>query len=141
MMTFGYSISANAFFIMDLKGRYQSSNSWPDDVKVISDEIWQAFTVQPAAGKRMNVSKAGVFSWKVSLEDALIIKEEEKIWLKQCLLEQAEREIRLLSVVQGVYGLKESEKCRVTAFNKYLADLYRYDPKKSDSADWPSFPE
>jgi len=65
---------------------------------------------------------------------------EENQAVKNALLEKADTEIRMLAVVQDVYGLNEEEKQKLDAWKKHLAEVYRLNASVMKKIDWPAAP-
>lgn len=138
-MTFGYSAKKNAFYLLDEEAAYRANGNWPDDVRSVSDEVWQKFAGTPPEGKQRGPGKEGMPVWTdiPEQEDRTI---EENQAVKNALLEKADTEIRMLSVVQDVYGLSEDEKVKLDAWKKHLAEVYRLNASVAEKVDWPDAP-
>lgn len=138
-MTFGYSAKKNAFYLLDEEAAYRANGNWPDDVLPVSDEIWQKFAGNPPEGKQRVAGKEGMPVWvDLPEQDERTIEENQAV--KNALLEKADTEIRMLSVVQEVYGLSDDEKQRLGAWKKHLAEVYRLNASVREKVDWPVAP-
>ncbi|WHQ73405.1 tail fiber assembly protein [Pantoea sp. Lij88] len=138
-MAFGYSAKKNAFYLLDEEAAYRASGNWPDDVRPVSDDIWQKFAGTPPEGKQRVAGKEGTPVW-VDLPEHEERTIEENQAVKNALLEKADTEIRMLSVVQEVYGLSDDEKQRLGAWKKHLAEVYRLNASVREKVDWPVAP-
>jgi len=138
-MTFGYSAKKNAFYLLDEEAAYRANGNWPDDVRPVSDEIWQKFAGTPPEGKQRVAGKEGMPVW-VDLPEHEERTIEENQAGKNALLEKADTEIRMLAVVQDVYGLNEEEKQKLDAWKKHLAEVYRLNASVMKKIDWPAAP-
>jgi len=139
-MNIGYSAKTNTFFLIDEEAAYRKSGTWPDDIIPVPDDVWQRFISEPPEGKELGPGKDGLPAWvDIPDQEGPTIEENESI--KNALLERADTEIRMLTVVQEIYGLNEEEKQKLIAWKKYLAEVYRLDARVNKKLDWPNMPE
>ncbi|MDP8640090.1 hypothetical protein [Serratia marcescens] len=62
-MKYGYSAKENSFYPLHLKMVYEDANNWPDDVVVVSEEVYKEFTVTRNDGYKRVASQNGMPSW------------------------------------------------------------------------------
>lgn len=139
-MQFGYSAKKDAFYFLDEEAAYRESGYWQDDIVPVTDEVWCEFVGQPPAGKKRGAGKDGLPAW-VDIPQSQELKKEVHMAAKQALMEKADTEIRLLNVVQDVYGLNEEEKNKLNAWKNHLAEVYRLNVNVQEKIDWPAAPE
>jgi len=139
-MNIGYSAKKNTFFLIDEETAYRESGTWPDDIIPVPDDVWQRFISEPPEGKQRGPGKDGLPAWvDISDQEGTTIEENQSI--KNALLERADTEIRMLTVVQEVYGLNEEEKQKLIAWKKHLAEVYRLNASIKEKVDWPAVPD
>lgn len=139
-MNIGYSAKMNAFFLLDEEEAYRESGAWQNDILPVPDDIWMRFIGEPPQGKQRGPGEDGLPAWiDIPDQEGPTIEENESI--KNALLERADTEIRMLTVVQEIYGLNEEEKQKLIAWKKYLAEVYRLNARVNKKLDWPNMPE
>jgi len=138
-MQFGYSANKNAFYFMDEEGAYRKNGYWQDDIIPVTNDIWSEFVGQPPAGKKRIAGKNGLPMW-VDIPATQEGQEDARMEEKQVLIEKADAEIRLLRVVEDVYGLSDEEKRKLNLWKKHLADVYRINVSAQEKIDWPDVP-
>ncbi len=138
-MRFGYSAKVNAFFLLDDEEAYRAGGTWQDDIIPVTEDLWRRFVSQPPEGKTRGAEKNGMPGW-VDIPDREKREADRRFALKSDLLERAVDEIRMLTIVQDVYGLSDEEKGKLADWKKYLADVYRMEINSKDKVDWPRAP-
>jgi len=138
-MRFGYSAKVNAFFLLDDEEAYRAGGTWQDDIIPVTEDVWRRFVSQPPEGKTRGAGKNGMPEW-VDIPDREKREADRRFALKSDLLEKAVDEIRMLTIVQDVYGLSNEEKGKLADWKKYLADVYRMEINSKDKVDWPRAP-
>lgn len=138
-MNIGYSAKENTFFLLDEEAAYRESGTWQDDIIPVPDDVWTRFIGEPPEGKQRGPGKDGLPAWvDIPDQEGRTIEENQEI--KYALLERADTEIRMLTVVQEVYGLNDEEKKSLGAWKEHLADIYRLELKGKDKVNWPLAP-
>jgi len=138
-MRFGYSAKKDAFYFLDEEAAYRANGYWQDDIIPVTDEIWREFVGQPPTGEKRGAGKDGLPAW-IDIPDSQEESKDEFLAIKQELLEKADAEIRLLTIVQDVYGLNEDEKNKLNAWKKHLAEVYRLNISTQEKVQWPDAP-
>lgn len=139
-MNIGYSAKMNAFFLLEEEEAYRESGAWQNDILPVPDDVWIRFTGEPPEGKQRGPGEHGLPAWiDIPEQDGRTMDENQL--RKQALLERADTEIRMLTVVQEVYGLSEEEKQKVDTWKKHLAIVYRLNASVNEAVDWPDAPE
>ncbi|WP_052250681.1 MULTISPECIES: tail assembly chaperone [Pantoea] len=139
-MRFGYSAQVDAFYLLDEETAYKKSGTWREDIIPVSDEMWLKFISQPPEGKQRGPGKDGLPAWvDIPEQEGRTIEENQSI--KNALLERADTEIRMLTVVQDVYGLNEEEKQKLNDWKKHLAEVYRVSTGVEEKVNWPDAPD
>lgn len=138
-MRFGYSAKVNAFFWLDDEEAYRAGGTWHDDIIPVTEDVWRQFVIQPPEGKMRGAGKNGMPEW-VDIPDQDKKEADKRFALKSALLEKAKEEIRMLTIVQDVYGLSDEEKGKLADWKKYLADIYRLNVNSKANIDWPTPP-
>lgn len=139
IMQMGFSAKSNAFYFLDEEAAYRGNGIWQEDIIPVSDEVWQQFTGTPPEGKQRGSGKEGMPVWTDIPEQEYSTIEDNQA-IKNALLEKADTEIRMLAVVQDVYGLNEEEKQKLDAWKKHLAEVYRLNANVMKKIDWPAVP-
>lgn len=139
-MTYGFSASKNAFYLLEDKSAYIENHLWGDDVVEVSDELWGDFCGQPPKGKVRGADSKGMPCWvdapAVSAEEHNAFDENEK----EVRLQKAESEIFRLSVIKEVSSLSGDEEVLLKNWKAHLVDIYRTHPEPGKVVKWPSPP-
>lgn len=138
-MNIGYSAKENTFFLLDEEAAYRESGTWQDDIIPVPDDVWTRFIGEPPEGKQRGPGKDGLPAW-IDIPEQEYSTIEDNQAIKNALLEKADTEIRMLAVVQDVYGLNEEEKQKLDAWKKHLAEVYRLNASVMKKIDWPAVP-
>lgn len=139
-MNIGYSVTKNIFFLLNEEAAYRESGTWQEDIIPVPDDVWLRFIGEPPEGKQRGAGKDGLPAWVdiPEQEDSTI---EGNLSIKNSLLERADTEIRMLTVVQDVYGLNEEEKLKLDVWKRHLAEVYRLNARVNKKLDWPTVPQ
>ncbi|HAT3846441.1 TPA: tail fiber assembly protein [Serratia marcescens] len=62
-MKYGYSAKENAFYPIHLKAVYVESNNWPNDIVLVSENIYSEFTTTRTDGYKRIANGKGMPSW------------------------------------------------------------------------------
>ncbi|QGH64147.1 tail fiber assembly protein [Serratia proteamaculans] len=62
-MNYGYSAKENAFYPIHLKSAYVESNNWPNDIMIVSEDIYNEFTSTRIDGYKRVADGKGMPSW------------------------------------------------------------------------------
>jgi hypothetical protein len=79
-----FSPSNNAFYPSDLIDAYQSSGSWPEDVRIVPDEVFMLYSSTPPQGRYRGVDDKGDPIW-VLAENKENLVAAERFWRNQQL--------------------------------------------------------
>lgn len=136
-----YSAKINAFYPEIMMTDYKASNSWPDDVIQVDEDIYIEFAAtEPPPGKIRAADKKGSPCWidipPVSKEE-LIEQAEAK---KQYLIAEVHTETEMLRTKLALGRIKENEKAQLNAWLDYLDELEAVDVSTAPDIIWPVKP-
>lgn len=73
-----FSKTTLSFYPLELKADYEAARTWPDDAVEISEEIYENFNRQPAAGNQRGTDENGYPAWvDIPLPDIRIARENK----------------------------------------------------------------
>lgn len=140
-MSYGFSASTCAFYVYEDIESYKKYGNWPDDVKPISDEVWEKYCVQGPQGKVRGANKDGLPSWvdapKPGKEELIFIARSEKARLTETAKDKTE--ILVYAVELGIASNAEKE--RLKKWKMYRILLDRVQPDDAPDIDWPVVPD
>lgn len=79
-MTIYYSASNNTFYPEVLKDLYEQANSWPEDLKEVSQLVYDEFSNSPNSGMVRTSNEYGLPCWAPAIEHIGKKQEEERQW-------------------------------------------------------------
>ncbi|WP_174888566.1 tail fiber assembly protein [Candidatus Hamiltonella defensa] len=140
-MSYGYSAKTNTFYLIENQKGYAEHGNWPDDVKPVSDALWEKYCVQGPTGKTRGADKDGLPCWvdvpPTTAEEARRSAE----FMKQQRMEKAARMIAPLQDAVDLDIATGSEKAALLAWKKYRVQLHRLDISTTQDIAWPEAPE
>lgn len=140
-MSYGYSAKTNIFYVIEDKKGYEEFGNWPDDVKPISDEIWEKFSVQGPSGKMRGANKNGMPCW-VDIPPPTREQQRDAAERKKAIqLEKASKEIAPLQDAVDLHIATEQEKKKLMEWKHYRVALSRIETKEGADISWPELPE
>ncbi|AHF77563.1 Bacteriophage tail fiber assembly protein [Sodalis praecaptivus] len=140
-MSYGYSAKTNTFYLIEYKEGYAEHGNWPDDVKPVSDELWNKYCVQGPAGKTRGVSIDGLPCWVDVPPPTPEEARRSAEFMKQQLMDEATRDMAPLQDAIDLDIATETEKTALLAWKKYRVQLNRVDISTAPDIDWPEEPE
>jgi len=141
MMTYGYSATKNAFYLMDDEKSYQLHGTWHEDIIQVSNKTWAEFSSSPPPGKVRGADEHKQPCWidaPVATQEQTLMVIKEK---RASLMEFAVSEISKLNIVRSVYELTEDESSALNLWEKYFSDLYRMNTGSPKGIIWPIMPK
>lgn len=138
-MQIGFSAKRNAFYFLEDEAAYRKSGTWQDDIIPVSKDVWLRFVGDPPEGKERGAGKDGMPEWIDIKDHGKKINEDHDSY-KDALLEEADKHIRMLKIVEEVNGLNEAQKKTLAAWKEHLTDVYRLEINGKDKVDWPLAP-
>jgi len=140
-MSYGYSAKTNIFYVIEDKERYEEFGNWPDDVKPISDDIWQKFSVQGPQGKMRGADKNGLPCW-VDIPPPTRKEQVETAERKKALLmANATKAIAPLQDAEDLGMATKEETAALLAWKRYRVLLSRIETKEGTDISWPEPPQ
>ena len=123
------------------KANYEENGNWPEDVKPITDECWEKFSVQGPPGKTRGANKDGMPCWV----DIAPPTREEQIEAaerkKALLMADATKTIGPLQDAMDLGIATEKETARLKLWKTYRVQLNRINPQDTPCNEWPKNPE
>ncbi len=138
-MQMGFSAKSNTFYFLEEEAAYKKSGTWQDDIIPVSNDVWLRFVGDPPAGKERGAGKDGMPEW-IDIKDQEKKRTEDHNSYKDTLLEEADKHIRILKIVEEVHGLNDTQKKTLAAWKEHLTDVYRLEINGKDTVDWPLAP-
>lgn len=136
-MSYGYSAKTNAFYLIETKKGYEKYGNWPDDVKPISDEIWERYSVQGPPGKTRGADKDSLPCWVDIPPPTLEESRRDAEYLKRQRMDEATRIMAPLQDAVDLNMATDAEKAALLAWKKYRVLLNRVDISDAPDIDWP----
>ncbi|HHQ6598041.1 TPA: tail fiber assembly protein [Serratia fonticola] len=140
-MNYGYSAKTNIFYMLEDKPVYEANGNWPDDVKPISDELWNKYCVQGPEGKMRGADSNGLPCWVDIPPPSKEQMIEEVTRKKSLLLAHATKMIAPLQGAQDLGIALKEEQEQLLAWQLYLVLINRIKPSDAPDIDWPKSPE
>ncbi len=140
-MSYGYSATTNTFYVFEDKAAFEEYGNWPEDVKPITDDVWEKYCTQGPEGKMRGADKDGLPCWvKIPAPtNAQQIQAAER--QKSLLLEKASKEIAPLQDAGDLDIATDEEKKKLIEWKHYRVALSRIDTTKGADIVWPEQPE
>lgn len=140
MNMYVFSPSKNLIYPVELKGKYISAGTWPDDEVEISDEMANEFITQSPPGK-IRIVVNDLPAW----EDIPPPQKEELIAqadaCKQNLINSAMQSIDVIQLkIKTGRVLTDIETDRVNAVLDYIDEVTTTDTSTAPDIDWPPLP-
>ncbi|MDL4913069.1 MAG: tail fiber assembly protein [Enterobacterales bacterium endosymbiont of Blomia tropicalis] len=139
-MSYGYSAKTNIFYVIEDKEGYAEFGNWPDDVKSISDEIWEKFSVQGPPGKMRGAGKNGLPCWvdipPPTREEQIEAAERKKAQL----MAEAAKAIAPLQDADDLGMAMVEEKSALISWKTFRVKLNRIDTSVAPDIEWPEVP-
>ncbi|ALL37867.1 tail fiber assembly protein [Serratia marcescens] len=139
-MSYGYSAKTNIFYVIEDKEGYEAFGNWPDDVKSISDEVWEKFSVQGPAGKMRGADKSGMPCWVDIPPPTREQQTEAAERKKRSLMVEAEGVLAPLERAVKLGMATDEEKARLEAWERYSVLMSRVSPQEVPNITWPEKP-
>lgn len=140
-MAYYYSALNNAFYPSELRPNYTVAGEWPDDVLLVSDDIFLEFTsLEPPQGKCRMAGEDGLPVWadvSPPSHNELVADAETK---KTTLLSTAAEILGPLTDAVDLDIATTDEKKRYDEWRKYRVLLMRVDVNQAPDIDWPPQP-
>ncbi|MGF2651533.1 tail fiber assembly protein [Serratia marcescens] len=139
-MSYGYSATTNTFYVMEDRADYAAFGNWPEDVKPISDAVWERFCVQGPEGKMRGADKHGLPCWvdiPPPTREQLVAASERK---KARLMADATQAIAPLQDAEDLDMATQEEKAQRLAWKRYRVLLSRINPEEAPTIAWPQPP-
>ncbi|TDB56175.1 tail fiber assembly protein [Photorhabdus luminescens] len=137
-----YSAKANAFYPIELKQNYIDSNSLPDDIIEVSNDIYQEYAASGAPeGKYRIAGKNSLPEWvdiPPPTQEELQLQAKNK---KQQLIVNASKQIAPLQDAVDIGMATEAEKSALLEWKKYRVLLTRVDILQTPDIEWPEMPK
>lgn len=122
-MAYFYSATNNNFLSEDYIEDYKASNSWPDDAKEVTNEVFQEFALDaPPEGKERTANSEGLPSWTDKVLSASYTAQNERSW-RDVELDKAD--IALFKIQDG-----ETSTSNEAAWRQYRKDLRAWPQSK-----------
>lgn len=138
-MRYFYSAATNAFYAEVLKSEYRLAGSWPQDARLISDEIYATFIASPPEGKMLGSDEKGRPCWvdtqQVVDYQAIATTKRDK------LMAVATTRITWLQGAQEDGDITAEEEAELTALRAYRTALRRLDLSTAPDINWPEVPD
>ncbi|MEX5714099.1 tail fiber assembly protein [Serratia ureilytica] len=83
-MSYGFSATTKAFYVYEDKESYEANGNWPEDVKPVSDQVWEKYCMQGPEGKERGANKRGLPCWVDIPAPAKETQTAAAIWKKGC---------------------------------------------------------
>lgn len=141
MENYVFSAKENAFFPLSLKMSYQQSGRWPDDGKVIENNIADEFMGEPPAGKVRVAESDGYPAWADApppTQEELIATAEQQ---KAALLAEAQATISLWQTELQLGIISDDDKASLIAWMNYIKAVQAVDTSAAPDINWPEKPE
>ncbi|HBV7996122.1 TPA: tail fiber assembly protein [Citrobacter freundii] len=136
MNKFAFSATANCFYAYAWKSDYEQSGAWPSDATDVEDTVYREFSGTPPSGKRLG-SENSHPAWvdvPAPTPDELIAAANGR---RSALIDEATGIIApMKDALDGGY-IEDSDKPKLTAWQKYRYALTKVDPAKPV---WPEKP-
>ncbi len=140
-MNYGYSAKTNIFYMLEDKPVYEANGNWPDDVKPISDELWNKYCVQGPEGKMRGADSNGLPCWVDIPPPSKEQMIDEATRKKSQRLAQATKMISPLQDAQDLEMASKEEQAQLLAWKRYRVLINRIEPSDAPDIDWPKSPE
>lgn len=139
-MSYGFSATTKAFYVYEDKESYEANGNWPEDVKPVSDQVWEKYCMQGPEGKERGANKRGLPCWVDIPAPTKETQTAAANWKKGLLLEKAGKAIAPLQDADDLGIASEAEKAALLAWKKYRVLLNRIDVEHADKITWPEVP-
>ena len=135
-----FSEKSNSFYYEDMKDAYIAAGTLPDDIVLVSDDIFEKYTQSPPQGKVRGIKK-GMPAWidspPLTQYELFNIAEQQKIKL----ISEASIIIEpMVDAKNGGYIEKEDIK-RLDLWQRYRYALTKVDISLTPNIEWPQKPE
>ncbi|MBS0972747.1 tail fiber assembly protein [Serratia rubidaea] len=140
-MSYGYSATTTTFYVMEDKAGYVQFGNWPEDVKPVSNEVWETFIGQGAPGKMRGAGDDGLPAW-VDIPAPTQEQEIESAKMRKMrLMAEATRAIAPLQDAEDLGVATAEEKAALIAWKTYRVQLNRITPQDAPDIEWPHTPD
>ncbi|PAV02636.1 phage tail protein [Arsenophonus sp. ENCA] len=140
-MSYGYSAKTNTFYLIENQKGYAEHGNWPDDVKPVSDELWEKYCVHGPTGKTRGAGKDGLPCWVDVPPPTPEEVRRSAEFMKQQRMDEATRAMAPLQDAVDLDMATDAEKVALLAWKKYRVLLNRLDISKAPDIAWPEAPK
>lgn len=137
---FYYSASMNAFYLLELKSDYDTSETWPEDAVPVDAATFDEYSGTPPKGKVRSSEKDGMPRWADEPplpHDVLVAQAEE---IREQLMAEANQKITPLQDAVDLGMATEAEVTSLTTWRTYRVLLSRVDTSTVPDVVWPEMP-
>lgn len=139
-MSYGYSATTNTFYVMEDQAGYAEFDNWPEDVKPVSDAVWERFCVQGPEGKMRGANSKGLPCWvdippPTKAQQVTTAERQRAQWL-----EKAGKAIAPLQDADDLGIATAKEKADLVTWKKFRVAINRIDPSAAPDIAWPEVP-
>ena len=138
-MSYGFSATTKAFYVYEDKESYEANGNWPEDVKPVSDQVWEKYCMQGPEGKERGANKRGLPCW---VDIPLQQRKRRPLQPsgKRAATGKGRQGDRPLQDADDLGIASEAEKAALLAWKKYRVLLNRIDVEHADKITWPEVP-
>lgn len=140
-MSYGFSATTRAFYVYEDQKSYEENGNWPEDVKPVSDQVWEKYCIQAPAGKERGANKRGLPCWVDAPPLSHQARVNEATNKKRLLIVQASNAIAPLQDAVELGMATEEEKALLTAWKTCRVLANRIRPEEAQDMDWPPTPD
>ncbi|URC22637.1 tail fiber protein [Serratia phage vB_SmaM-Kashira] len=141
-MSYFFSPETGTFLPGELRDMYEGAGSWPLDSFLISDDIYQAYSITPPPDKKLGAGDDGMPAWVDKEEKSS--EELEYLAIKR-VGKETDRALKELQVIQISVELGEPEQGdeqRILELKRYINTLRKINRQPAYPAKiiWPEYP-
>lgn len=140
IMSYGYSAKTNTFYFIENQKGYAKYGNWPDDVKPVSDALWEKYCVQGPVGKTRGSGKDGLPCWIDIPPPTPEEARRDAEYRKRQRMDKATYAMAPLQDAVDLDMATDAEKAALRAWKKYRVWLNRVDISTAPDIDWPEVP-
>ncbi len=138
-MDYYFSAKENAFYPISMENNYINAGTFPDDVVLVDNTIFEVFSQLPPNGKVRGVVN-GMPEWVDSPIHHNEVFQQREYQKKELIKEASEMINPMLDAKNGGYIEKEDIK-RLDEWQRYRYALTKVDISLAPDIEWPQKPE
>lgn len=141
-MNYFYSAKRNSFYPEYLRGIYEASDSFPDDVVKVSESIWLKYAgLQPPIGMARVAGKDGMPKWGLIPEKTNEDYVNEAEWKKDKILAEIIITTQIWQTQLSLKIINDSDKLKLKEWMLYAQKIQAIDASKAADIVWPVPPK